>query len=237
MALVQNAARPHHAKRKHNEGDSQPQPADKRVRLSQPDQASGRQHVQSSAPAIPEILQDELLTLVRTKFELKIFSILGSTSIQKRIDAVLQHMSRFHPWDLSVLPGVVFLYAKAAGTNKLVTVLETSKRRITEGQQKWYQYNRVSDKEVEVPFSSVADVSVVEETVLPLGGGSMSADEEEADHFEMMPTPFERAVQPRKTRHAVWFSVFLSRVPVPELAAHPNVSVQTNEDKINNLRR
>jgi hypothetical protein len=236
MALPQGASVTQNIKRKFSAERADSAHPEKRARVSQVDQASNKSTGQPAPPSFPPILQDNLLASVRSKFEVKILSVLSSTSMQLRVESILNHLGRFHPWDLSVLPGVVLLYAKAANVNKLISILETSKRRIGEANQKWYQYNRLAQEEVEIPFNSAPEPSIVEDTVLPVrqDEGLESGGEEEA--FETMPAVFERALRPHETKNEVSFSLFLSRVPVPELARHHEMTLQTNEAKINSLR-
>ncbi|KAK1762952.1 hypothetical protein QBC33DRAFT_254841 [Phialemonium atrogriseum] len=195
------------------------------------------------------------ITDLRPKYEVKTLSVLSSTSISKRVDTILQHLGRFHPWDSTVLPGVVLLYARSNTTNKLITIAETVRRRIHEGDQKWYQYNRLYEMEWAAKQSSAArgqdhGGSVVEDTAMGTaagreGGEDRDVDDDDGDdYFETMngdaatPTQFERAVHGEpKARQMAHMSIVLSRVPVPELKARDSFTVQSNEEYIDYIRK
>ena len=193
---------------------------------------------------------------LQPKYEVRTLSVLSSTSIAKRVDAILKHLGRFHPWDPTVLPGVILLYARSAAVNKLITIAETVRRRIHEGDQKWYQYNRLYEMEWTVNQSSAATPqgngkSVIEDLAIGAGGRKEAGRDEEDDddddgYFETMnsvgaqaeSTPFERAILgEQKTRSTTHMSIFLSRVPVPELRAKDNFAIQSNEEHIDHLRK
>lgn len=169
-----------------------------------------------------------LLVLLRPRYDVLTLSVLSSTNINKHVARALTHLTRFSAWDPSLLPGVVFLSAKTASANKLVTIAEVVRRRIGESEQKWWQYNVLS----EVVEEEDQREDVVEETVL--GGGG---DGEE--YFEVMGTTVhERATEPgaRRVRRTGYVGVLLSRIPVKEMVGG-GVAVQTNEEGIEARRR
>ncbi|KAK1828159.1 hypothetical protein QBC39DRAFT_417519 [Podospora conica] len=176
------------------------------------------------APYIP------LLTRLGGAYDILPLSILSSTPINKAVARALAHLTRFSAWDPSLLPGVVFLSAKTACANKLVTVAEVVRRRVGESEQKWWQYNVLS----EMVEEEEGEGDVVEETVLAAGAG----DGEE--YFEMMgegqKTVHERATEPGRTRRTGYVGVLLSRMPVGEMVGE-GVAVQTNEEGIEARRR
>ncbi|KAK3492351.1 uncharacterized protein B0T23DRAFT_395721 [Neurospora hispaniola] len=201
---------------------------------------------------------ESLLAKLRPRYEVKTMSVMPSTSIAKHVDKALQHLDRFSLWDQSVLPGVVLLSAKPVASSKLVTIAELVRRRIGEGEQKWFQYNVLAETEEE----DAGGTEVVEDTVMDMTKDGDHHDEEEA--FEMMgihnnrnqrqqqyvggggegrashdqqPTVFERAIEPPKTRHNKYVSVFLSRIPIEELRTMRNVVVQSNEHHIEHLKK
>jgi len=201
-------------------------------------------------PSIPQTSSNSLqplnsfITDLQSTYEVKTLSVLSSTSIAKRVDTILEHLSRFHPWDPTVLPGVVLLYARSSTTNKLITIAETVRRRIHEADQKWYQYNRLYEMEWATKQIGASpshdDSSVIEDTVI----GDEGEDDGDDGYFETMnvgavaPTQFERAVhgEPR-ARQVAHMSIFLSRLPVPELRARDNFTVQSNEEHIDYIRK
>ncbi|KAL0470000.1 hypothetical protein QR685DRAFT_306879 [Neurospora intermedia] len=199
---------------------------------------------------------ESLLAKLRPRYEVKTMSVMPSTSIAKHVDKALQHLDRFNLWDQSVLPGVVLLSAKPVASSKLVTIAELVRRRIGEGEQKWFQYNVLTETEEE----DAGGTEVVEDTVMDMTKDGDHDEEEEA--FEMMgihnngnqrrqqyaggggrashdqqPTVFERAIEPPKIRHNKYVSVFLSRIPIEELRTMRNVAVQSNKHHIEHLKK
>lgn len=179
-------------------------------------------------------VHEPLLAKLHSSYAVKTMSVMPSTSINKHVDKALQHLGRFSAWDQSVLPGVVFFSAGLKASNKLVTIAELVRRRIGESEEKWYQYNILTDMECEE--TSTEGPLVVEDTFLAVDEGD--PDSATNDYFETMkPTVHEQAVAPVKTRHRSYMSLFLSRVPLGELKALPNVGLQTNEDNIELIRK
>lgn len=188
------------------------------------------------------------VTDLQPKYEVKTLSVLSSTSIAKRVDTILEHLSRFHPWDPTVLPGIVLLYARSNTTNKLITIAETVRRRIHEADQKWYQYNRLYEMDWAAKQNGAGrssdDPSVIEDTIVGADDSAAPGSDDD-DYFETMnglaaavPTQFERAVHgEKKAPQMAHMSIFLSRLPVPELRARDNFAVQSNEEHIDYIRK
>lgn len=195
---------------------------------------------------------ESIIAKLRPRYEVKTMSVMPSTSIAKHVDKALQHLDRFNLWDQSVLPGVVLLSAKPVASSKLVTIAELVRRRIGEGEQKWFQYNVLTETE-EMEDANAVGMEVVEDTVMDLtkddGDGE---DDEEEEAFETMKdansnqgrrqqqqqqTVFERAIEPPKIRHNKYVSVFLSRIPIEELRTMRNIAVQSNEQHIDYLKK
>ena len=193
---------------------------------------------------------ESLLTKLRPRYEVKTMSVMPSTSIAKHVDKALQHLDRFNLWDQSVLPGVVLLSAKPVASSKLVTIAELVRRRIGEGEQKWFQYNVLTETEEEEAVGGGMEVE--EDTVMDL----TKDDEDEDEAFETMgghhnnsihrqqqqhggrqQTIFERAIEPPKIRHNKFVSVFLSRIPIEELRTMRNIAVQSNEQHVELLKK
>ena len=177
---------------------------------------------------------ESLLSELRPKYEVKTMSVITSTSICKHIDKALAHLSRFSFLDASVLPGVIVLYTKSKAASKAVTVAETIRRRISEGGQKWYQYNVLY--EIALHAQTARESSIVEETLL-------SDDETSPESFGLLHTGATRAslwdlaVDAPKSQSQAVMAVFISRVPVAELLPFCNTGVQTNASEIDRRRK
>lgn len=212
--------------------------APKKRRATEPQTKVQNQTANSTTTTSPyNQIYSPLLAKLRGKYEVKTMSVMPSTNISKHVDHALEHVGRFDAWDQTVLPGVVLLCAKSAVSNKLLTIAEVIKRRIHESEQKWFQYNVLSETISEETAQPVAEQSVVEETFMPvdLEGEEGAGDDE---YFEtMQPTIHERAVQPPKVRHQAHLTILLSRVPVDELKSEKNIFIQTNEPRIEYLRK
>jgi hypothetical protein len=134
--------------------------------------------------------------------DISYISIISSSQIEKKVTAVLNHLS---PPTSAAKPAVVILHSKAKVASKLISVVEIAKREIAGGGGKWFQYNvveggleereRVEEKEVEG-----------------------EEDEEEEESFEIMKTPFERAIEGTpKVRAVPGMTTYLSRVRIDGL--------------------
>ena len=228
-----------HTKRKFLNDAGESSPKKRRATGSPQSDTHARIHTPTSPPSAPRSsyaqLHDQYLPKLDGKYAVKTMSVMPSTSINKHVDTALTHLGRFDAFDLSVLPGVVLLSAKAAAAGKLVTISEVIRRRIGESNQKWFQYNLLNEVVVhEIPQQ---EPSVVEDTYMDEADEEEAADDDD-EYFETrQPTIHEQAVQPTKFRHTTYLSVLLSRVPLDELAAEPSVAVQTNEPYIKDLRR
>ncbi|KAK4042630.1 hypothetical protein C8A01DRAFT_13788 [Parachaetomium inaequale] len=180
-----------------------------------------------------------LLARLSHKVEVKAMSVMPSTSISRHVDRALEHLGRFSPWDQAILPGVVVLCAKSAATSKLITIAELVRRRIGESEQKWFQYNVPKEMVLqEAAPAATEEPSVVEDTFMAVDQGGDGGADDDDEYFEpRQPTIHEQAVQPAKVRYKAHMAVVLSRVPLDELQSEPNVSVQTNEERIEYLRK
>ncbi|KAK4227620.1 hypothetical protein QBC38DRAFT_187895 [Podospora fimiseda] len=184
-----------------------------------------------------------ILEKLNNKYEVKALSVIPSTSIRKHVDKALQHLGRFSAWDQKVLPGTVLFCAKSSTSNKLITIVELIRRRIGETEQKWYQYNVLSETICEEPIAQrkrpdVVDETVVEDTFMDVDGEEENDDDDE--YFETMrpaKTIYELAVDPPKIRYQAHITVLLSRVPLEELRNIQSVSLQTNEHYVEHLRK
>lgn len=237
----------HVGKRKHL-GDAD-DPVPKKRRAAGP-QAETHRSAPASSPY--SRVYNPLLSRLSGKFEVKAMSVMPSTSISKHVDRALEHLGRFSAWDQTVLPGVVLLCAKSTASSKLITISELIRRRIGESDQKWYQYNVLSETTVlEGAAQAPGEPSVVEDTFVPVdreseeGAVAASAaaagdddDDDDDEYFETaQPTIHEQAVRPAKVRYKAHMTVLLSRVPLDELKTEQNVSLQTNEQQVEYLRK
>jgi hypothetical protein len=211
----------------------------KKRRLSAPQtelQSLNRTQNSTPTPSTYSQVYSPLLTKLSHKFEVKAMSVMPSTSINNHVDRALEHLGRFSPWDQTVLPGVVLLCAKAAASSKLATIAELVRRRIGESEQKWFQYNVLSEVALEEATPIVDEPSVIEDTFIAAGEEHDEGADDE--YFEpRQPTIHEQAVRPSKIRYKVHMSVLLSRVPLDELKTEPYISLQTNEQRIEYLRK
>ncbi|KAK4214636.1 hypothetical protein QBC37DRAFT_420688 [Rhypophila decipiens] len=191
-----------------------------------------------------------LLDRLKLRYEVKPMSVMPSTKIGSHITKVIDHLSRFSPWDQAVLPGVVLLTAKSVASAKLIGIAEVVRRRIEEGEQKWYQYNVLNETEFvdqpppplqRHPQSTAIDLSVVEDTFMAAdNAGDENEDDDDDDYFERLvaaTTIHEQAVNPTVIKHKPLMAVFISRVPLGELKSLPNIGLQSNEGKIEYLRK
>ncbi|KAK4133816.1 hypothetical protein BT67DRAFT_381952 [Trichocladium antarcticum] len=176
-----------------------------------------------------------VLSKISPKFNVRTMSVMPSTNISKHVDTALNHLGRFSTWNQKVLPGVVLLCAKSAASGKLITISELIRRRIGESDQKWFQYNVLSETVMEAA-RPVEQPSVVEDTFVATDPeGEECADD---GYFETkQPTIHEQAVQPAKVMHKPYMTTLLSRVPLDELKTEQNVSLQTNEQHIEHQRK
>ncbi|KAK3342978.1 hypothetical protein B0H65DRAFT_235584 [Neurospora tetraspora] len=149
---------------------------------------------------------ESLLAKLRPRYEVKTMSVMPSTSIAKHVDKALQHLDRFNLWDQSVLPGVVLLSAKPVASSKLVTIAELVRRRIGEGEQKWFQYNVLTETEEEEVVDAGAGagaggMEVVEDTVMDLTKDGDDDDGEEEEAFETMGGHHNNSNQRQEQQH------------------------------------
>jgi len=206
--------------------------------------ASATQNEANTSPYAQ--VYNPILTKLVGKYDVKPMSVMSSTSISHHVDRALQHLGKFSMWDKSVLPGVVLLVARAGTTGKAITIAEVIRRRIGESEQKWFQYNVLGETASVVGVSTQGagiggEVSVVEDTNMGEAQREDGDGGEEEEFFEtmqpLMPAIHQQAVHPAKIRHKAHMVIILSRVPINELNAEPNISLQTNQDQIEYLRK
>jgi hypothetical protein len=135
------------------------------------------------------VVLKEILPALAGRYDVRNLCIKSASAINRKVETALEHLSRVDMLDNKVLPGVVVAYARAPVAGKLVSVMEIAKRRIREGEQKWYQYNRVDplpggsggagDPTGGAGEDTFVDTSVIEETVLKPGWDEGVYDEDE----------------------------------------------------------
>lgn len=225
-----------------------------------------QRRVGPAPPTLPRTLpsepHEELLQELRGRYDIITTSVLSSSKINKKVTTVLAHLGRVDLFSAESRPGVVMLHARAGDASKMVTVMELAKRRMGEAGITWYQYNRVY--EVARPARSGGtprhggagrgklgggdgqNQTMVEDTVM---GGDVNGqgdgdddnedDDDDDDAFEPVETPLELAARdkPAAEPKSTYMSVFLSRVPIPELRAKPSITLQTNANEFGNRRK
>ncbi|KAI0146932.1 hypothetical protein GGR57DRAFT_279487 [Xylariaceae sp. FL1272] len=180
----------------------------------------------------------KLFDAIDSRYDVHLQSVLSGSKMQQRVKAAYNHL------EIPILEGVVgdhtsptprnkitILRAHAPFTGKLISIAEIVKRKIEEeaksrleptkdnihSEGRWYQYIALGEEKQLKP--RVPEETIIEDTVL----GGHKYDEEdndmgEGDDFEVMKTPFERAIQGQpKFRTIPIMSLFLSRTPVDEL--------------------
>lgn len=181
----------------------------------------------------------KILNTVDARYEVQLQSVISSSKIQQRVTAMLRHLTPpRQPPSTESVPNttisktrVSILRAKATEAGKLISIAEIAKREIEKelsagddgagktGQDKkrgqWFQYIALGEELIQKPRDE--GNTVIEETVLG-GPGDDKRDYDEDDEFEIMKTPFERAIAGRPLARGVpVMSLFLSRSPVEEL--------------------
>ncbi|KAK2615625.1 hypothetical protein N8I77_002369 [Diaporthe amygdali] len=209
--------------------------------------ANKRQRVGRSNSTIPKTLpmqpHEALLEELKGKYSIATTSVIASSKINKKVTQVLSHLGHVDLFSPSSIPGVMMVHARANDANKMVTVMEIAKRQMNKAGQPWYQYNRVYEvaDERDSRFNAtgrVADQTVIENTLIN-GQDADGEEDDEDDAFEPVETAFERAVRekPAEESKATYMSIFLSRVPMPELQAKTYITLQTNGAEIGRLPR
>jgi hypothetical protein len=156
------------------------------------------------SPIAPPIYGD-----LASTYSINSISILTSSKISKKTTSVLEKLSQY-PTIPPAKPVLVFLHSKAVGASKLITIVEIAKREVAAKGGKWFQYNALSQ--------------VMEERKREEGKGEekdgmdLDEEEDEKDSFEVMKTPFERAVEGTpKIRAVPIMATYLSRVRIESL--------------------
>jgi hypothetical protein len=183
---------------------------------------------------------EKTLSAVDARYEVQIQSVISSSKIKQRVSAMLRHLALpARPPSIEPLPNpapaktaVSILRAKASEAGKLVTIAEVVKREIEKEQPAsgpgageagqvtktgcWFQYIALGEEMRQRHRDQ--DSTVLQDTVLGGGLGADKEESEEDDEFELMKTPFERAVEGQPlVRGVPVMSLFLSRSSIEEL--------------------
>jgi hypothetical protein len=145
-------------------------------------------------------------------------SILTSTKIEKKVSFVLEKLAQY-PAIPPSKPAVVFLHSKAVAASKLITIVEIAKREIAAKGGKWFQYNALSQLMEERKRRKHDSSHGEQKESMDVDRLEKSGDEEEeGDSFEVMKTPFERAIEGTpKVRAVPIMAIYLSRVRIESL--------------------
>lgn len=195
-----------------------------------------KQRIGPSSSSIPRTLpmqpHEDLLAELKGKYTILTASVISSSKITKKVTQVLSHLGHVDLFSQSSVPGVMMLHARVGDSGKMVTVMELAKKRMDEAGQPWYQYNRVyevSDNGTKLkPTGKALEHAVIEKSVMEGQDGDDYEDED--DDFEPVETAFDRAVRdkPASDSKETYMSVFLSRVPIPELQSKAFITLQTS---------
>ncbi|KAK0108329.1 hypothetical protein ONS95_003144 [Cadophora gregata] len=157
-------------------------------------------------------------------------SIISSSNINKKVSRILELLSEKPSGGEGKKHAVVMLYAKAPVVSKVVSVAEIVKREIAREGGKWFSYCVVQEvmgerkeraKEKVIRTDKATRASGKEELAENSNedeGQEGEEDEEEA--FEVMKTPFERALEVEgkpKVRAMPVLSLYLSRIRIETL--------------------
>ncbi|KAH8670810.1 hypothetical protein BX600DRAFT_433965 [Xylariales sp. PMI_506] len=188
------------------------------------------------------------LAAVESKCDVQVHSVISSSKIQKKVASVLRHLNgdSSDRSTLATKPRVSILRARAADVGKLISIAEIAKREIEKHHSnrsedepnrtvagRWFQYIALGSETTETP--KIVEAIAPRSSNDKCGSGGDGEDDEHGGtaEFEVMQTPFERALQRRPQKHAVAvMNLFLALVPVEEL--RKRFGVQTNNDGAQN---
>lgn len=195
---------------------------------------------------LPMAPHEDVLAELKGKYVILTASIISSSNIHKKVDQVLDHLGFINMMDPDCLPGVMMVHARARDINKLVTVMEKCKHRLSERKERWFQYNRVYEvaeeqgggKKKENIHNGDSDNgcsasgtgAAVDDTIM---GAQEEQDQDGA--FEPTRSLHDLTLRDRPTAELnknAFISIFLARVPMPELRAKPSFTEQNNEVEI-----
>ncbi|KAI1363759.1 hypothetical protein F5Y08DRAFT_233394 [Xylaria arbuscula] len=182
----------------------------------------------------------KVLGIIEARYDVQLQSVISSSKMKQRVSAMLRHLTPptttepAAPDATTAKAKVSVLRAKAADAGKLISIAEIAKREIereggaprdeddaagSKAEQeskagRWFQYIALGEETRQ--RSRDEGNTIIEETVL--GGSGTNEQDDKEDEFEVMKTPFERAIEGRPmVRGVPVMSLFLSRSPIEEL--------------------
>lgn len=143
------------------------------------------------------------------KYEITSLNINSASKIHAKVTQTLKILSNY-PAVAGTKDSLVLFVAKPNACCKMISIAEIVKREIKEMQGKWFQYNVLEQELVRKKVNN--QIKEKNETKL------LNQDEEEIDNFEIMKTPFERAINGiPKVRLEPSMKIYLSRIRVDDL--------------------
>ncbi|CAK7568187.1 MAG: hypothetical protein SEPTF4163_006171 [Sporothrix epigloea] len=198
-----------------------------------------------------------ILKDLQPNYNVRTFSVISSTRMEKRIKAVLEHLASpsTHSANkdiIDALPGIALLHARATDANRLISIVEVVKRRMRQG---YFAVNAslgtssgesaASDKKKKgkktsrkpatawYQYNRIYDVASAKDSG-PETNEDVIEDsriDQEDDDFAPMVHRFEEAVNGEmKPTVTTYFSIFLCRTPVVELQRYPEMATQSSVD-------
>lgn len=148
-------------------------------------------------------------------------SVISSAKINKKVKTCLEILSVF-PAVPPAKPRVAMLHSTGSSCSKMISIVEIVKRNIAADGGKWFQYNKVEGKRItgirsDKPSGVTADKDDGDHMDVDVESAELDGEGQSED-FETMPTPFERALDPKeKFRVVPIMVVYLSRVRIEKL--------------------
>lgn len=167
-----------------------------------------------------------------------------STKITAKVTALLALLeNEFSLAQTGQKPAVVAVTARAPFANRMLSVVEIAKRELVGRKSRWFQYSAVAGRVEEMKSEEKGELRRTGSGKMAGGLGSSEEEkenkagldvemgggegEEEEDAFETM--RFE-AEERTKVRAVPVMTVYLSRVPIPELKAEFGYVIPPNMD-------
>lgn len=162
---------------------------------------------------------EALIARLTPKYHVLPVSVISSSSIQKRINLITNHLI-----DTTDRPRLVLLYARTGDVGKMISIVEHCKRQLGGQDKPWHQYNQMFDQP-----EGLRKTEVVEETLLEAPEHAEDHSDDEDDDYETMDSRIEHAIkQPPAHRPIKSLRILLALQAVPEMRTNDNVTVQTH---------
>ncbi|KAF5663256.1 hypothetical protein FDENT_13186 [Fusarium denticulatum] len=163
---------------------------------------------------------ETIIAELNSKYDILPASVISSTKIKKRVIQVTEHIMTQDD-----RPRVALLYARTTDVCKLITVVETCKRIVSEEGKAYYQYNQLFDQPERSKSNDIIEETILEKTI-------QEDNDSDNDDFEVMHSRFEDAVLPQPSPRSVKsMRVFISTMPIQELKIKKGVTVQSGTAK------